>query len=156
MLETTIFGEAAAACLVSAGGPSDRLLSYVCSLRGDFDAWLDEPAVMAARYTRAYPDCLAEVLLAAVEQAGLVLSDIDLILPHNVNVVSWRRLCKRLGYPFERVLLDNVGQAGHCFASDGMINYRTAVDRGLLRPGDRYLIAAAGLGAVFSAMVFQH
>jgi 3-oxoacyl-[acyl-carrier-protein] synthase-3 len=156
VVETTIFGEAAAACLVSAGGPSDRLLAYACSLRGDFDGWLDDPAVMAARYTRAYPDCLAEVLLAAAEQAGLALSDIDLILPHNVNVVSWRRLCKRLAYPFERVLLDNVGQTGHCFASDGMINYRTAVDRGRLRPGDRYLIAAAGLGAVFSAMVFQH
>ncbi|MEO6702731.1 MAG: 3-oxoacyl-[acyl-carrier-protein] synthase III C-terminal domain-containing protein [Jatrophihabitantaceae bacterium] len=154
--ETTLFGEAAAACLVSADGPRDRLLSYVASLRGDFDAWLDEPAVMAARYTRAYPDCLAEVLLGAVEQAGLQLSDIDLILPHNVNVVSWRRLCKRLNYPIEKVLLDNVGLAGHCFASDGLINYRTAADRGLLQPGQRYLIAAAGLGAVFSAMVFQH
>ena len=42
------------------------------------------------------------------------------------------------------------------FASDGLINYRTAADRGLLQPGQRYLIAAAGLGAVFSAMVFQH
>lgn len=154
--ETTIFGEAAAACLVSASGPSDRLLSYVCNLRGDFDAWLDEPAVMATRYTKAYPDCLAEVLQAAAGQAGLELSEIDLILPHNVNVVSWRRLCKRLGYPIDRVLLDNVGRAGHCFASDGMINYRTAIDRGLLQPGQRYLVAAAGLGAVFSAMVFEH
>jgi 3-oxoacyl-[acyl-carrier-protein] synthase-3 len=154
--ETSLFSEGSAACLVSATGSSDELLSYATSMRGDFDAWLTDPAEAASRYGRAYPDCLAEVLQQAVDQAGLTLADLSLILPHNVNTVSWRRLCKRIGFPRERVLLDNVPAYGHCFAADGLINYRTAIERGLLRPGDTYLMAAAGLGAVFSAMVLRH
>ena len=154
--ETSLFSEAAAACLVSATGSSDRMLSYATSMRGDFDTWLTDEVEAATRYGQAYPDCLAEVLHQAVAEAGLQLSDVALILPHNVNSVSWRRLCKRIRFPRERVLLDNVPVLGHCFAADGLINYRTALDRGLLQPGDNYLMAAAGLGAVFSAMVFRH
>ena len=45
---------------------------------------------------------------------------------------------------------------GHCFCADPFINYRTAVERQLLRRGDRYLMAAIGLGAAFSAQVFEH
>ncbi len=154
--ETSIFGEGASACLVSADGPRDRLLSYVSSQRGDFDSWQQDPVEVATRYTKEYPECLAEVVLAAVAEAGLQLSDIGLILPHNVNSVSWRRLCKRIEYPLEQVVLDNVEHTGHCFAADAFINYRTAADTGRLQPGQRYLIAAAGLGATFSAMVFEH
>jgi 3-oxoacyl-[acyl-carrier-protein] synthase III len=154
--ETSLFSEGSVACLVSANGSSDRLLSYATSMRGDFDGWLTDEVEAASRYGQAYPDCLADVLHQAADEAGLTLSDLALILPHNVNSVSWRRLCKRIGFPKDRVLLDNVAQYGHCFAADGLINYRTAIERGLLQPGDTYLIAAAGLGAVFSAMVFRH
>jgi 3-oxoacyl-[acyl-carrier-protein] synthase III len=70
----------------------------------------------------------------------------------------WRRLCRRIGLPVERVLLDNVPRLAHVFCADAFLNYRTAAVRGLLRPGDRYLVAAAGAGrgATFSAMVFEH
>jgi 3-oxoacyl-[acyl-carrier-protein] synthase-3 len=154
--ETTLFSEGSAACLVSATGSSDRVVSYAASMRGDFDGWITNEEEAATRYGHAYPDCLADVLEQAVAEAGLSLQDLALILPHNVNAVSWSRLCKRMGFPRERVLLDNVPLYGHCFAADGLINYRTACDRGRLQPGDYYLMAAAGLGAVFSAMVFQH
>jgi 3-oxoacyl-[acyl-carrier-protein] synthase III len=154
--ETSIFGEAAGACLVSASGPRDRLLSYAAHQRGDFDSFLGDPAEAAARYTKEYAECLSKAILDAVEQAGLELADIALILPHNVNSVSWRRVCRQIGFPVERVLLENVPVTGHCFAADAFINYRTAADLGLLQPGQRYLVAAAGLGAIFSAMVFEH
>lgn len=154
--ETSLFGEGAGACLVSADGERDRVLSYVTQLRGDFDGRLVEDADLLARFQREYPEALAAVIEAAVRRAGLGLDELRLILPHNVNAVSWRRLCKRIGYPIERVLLDNVPLTGHSFAADAFINYQTAAQRGLLRAGDYYLIAAAGLGATFSAMVLRH
>ncbi len=154
--ETSLFGEGAGACLVRAGGDRDRLLAYVTHLRGDFDGRLVEDAELLGRFQREYPEALAAVIEAAVDRAGLRLDDLALILPHNVNAVSWRRLSKRIGFPLDRVLLDNVPLTGHCFAADAFINYQTAAERGLLQPGDRYLIAAAGLGATFSAMVLQH
>ncbi|MGX7828510.1 3-oxoacyl-[acyl-carrier-protein] synthase III C-terminal domain-containing protein [Actinokineospora sp. 24-640] len=154
--ETAVFGEASGAALVSAHGARDRLLSYAVDTRGDFDG---RPAIdreLALRFQKEYPELLAGVLLSAVSQAGLSLEDIPVLLPHNVNAVSWRRVCKLIGYPVERVVLDNVPVTGHCFAADPFLNYRTALERGLLHPGEPYLIGAAGLGATFSAMVFQH
>jgi 3-oxoacyl-[acyl-carrier-protein] synthase III len=152
----TMFGEAAAACLVRADGPRDRILAYASSSRGEFFGRLDDMPDMATRYEEEYPVALAAVIDAAVARAGLDLDEISLILPHNVNVLSWRRLCRRTGFPIERVLLDNVPVTGHAFCSDTFLNYQTAAENGLLRPGDRYLMASAGLGATFSAMVIEH
>jgi 3-oxoacyl-[acyl-carrier-protein] synthase III len=156
--ETSFFAEASAACLVGQGGPRDRLLSYAAQSRGEFDGDPAGQPDLLGRFQEASPTALAAVITAAVRQAGLRLADVRLILPHNVNKVSWRRVCRLLDYPVGQVLLDNVASIGHGFCADAFINYRTAAERGLLGAGDRYLIAAAGAapGATFSAMVFEH
>jgi 3-oxoacyl-[acyl-carrier-protein] synthase-3 len=156
--ETSLFAEAAAACLVSHGGPRDRLLACAVESRGEFDGDPDEDPEVRSRFQSEYPAALAEVIAASVANAGLRLDDVSLILPHNVNQVSWRQVCRKLDFPVAKVLLDNVPSVGHGFCADAFINYRTAAARGLLKAGDRYIIAAAGaaLGATFSAMVFQH
>lgn len=154
--ETSVFGEGAGACLVTADGPRDRVLSYVSRSRGEYDGRLSEDPELLSRFQREYGESLAEVILAAVERAGLTLDDLSLVLPHNVNAVSWRQLARRIGIPVERVLLDNVPVTGHSFAADAFLNHVTAAQQGRLVPGRPYLIAAAGLGATFSAMVLEH
>jgi 3-oxoacyl-[acyl-carrier-protein] synthase-3 len=154
--ETGIFAEGAAACLVRAGGSRDRVLSYAVRHRGEFDGRLAEDPELAGRYQREYPGLMVEAVDAALEQAGTARSELALVLPHNVNQVSWRGLGKRLGIPLDKVVLDNVPAVGHSFAADAFINLHTATTRGLLRQGDRYLIAASGIGATFSAMVVEH
>jgi 3-oxoacyl-[acyl-carrier-protein] synthase III len=153
---TSVFGEASAACLVSAGGQRDRVLSYATITSGEFDGRLDLLPEVMGRYEEEYPLCLARAMLAAVEQAGLSLADISVILPHNVNAVSWKRMSRRIGFPVAGIVLDNVPVTGHAFCADAFLNYATAVQRDLLEPGRRYLMAAAGLGATFSAMVLEH
>lgn len=153
---TSIFGEAAAACLISLDGPRDRVLAYASSIRGEFDGRLEDFPEMASRFEKEYPVSVADAISAAVSQAGVSLAEISLILPHNVNAMSWQRLCRRIGFPLDRVLLANVAVTGHAFCADAFLNYTTAADRGLLQPGRRYLFAAAGLGATFSAMVVEH
>ncbi len=153
--ETPIFGEGAAACLIRAEGTHDRLLAYATELRGEFD---DDSREATAALPQQYADCLAAAILAAVERCGLEMDAIRLILPHSVNRVAWQWVCRRLGFPLDRVALDNVGSVGRLFCADAFVNYRTARALGLLRPGDRYVMAAAGagLGAASSAMVFEH
>jgi 3-oxoacyl-[acyl-carrier-protein] synthase-3 len=153
--DTTIFGEGASACLVSAFGARDRLLAYAASVRGEFDS---ATGANDARLQREYRPSLAEVMRQALDEAGLTLGDIRVVLPHNVNVVTWQRMCLLLKLPRDRVLLDNIPASGHVFCVDMFANYKTACERGLLQPGDRYLAAAvgAGGGATFAAMVFEH
>lgn len=153
--DTTIFGEGSAACLVSAFGARDRLLAYASNVRGEFDSATGEND---ARLQREYRPSLAEVMRQALDEAGVSLDDIRVVLPHNVNLVTWQRMCLLLKFPRDRVLLDNIPTSGHVFCADMFANYKTACERGLLRPGDRYLAAAvgAGGGATFAAMVFEH
>jgi len=153
--ETSFFGEGASACLVRAGAGPDRLLSYSADQHGEFDGDSDS---LARAYQEQYTDLLAEAVLAAVARAGLEMDQISLILPHNVNRMAWQRACRRLAFPIDQVVLENVAAYGHVFCADHFINYQTAQRRGQLRPGDRYVLAAAGAGrgAVFSAMVFEH
>lgn len=153
--ETSLFGEGSSACLVSRDGPRDRMLAYAADLRGEFDGEQEE---VAGPFQRVYRPALEEAIRAALDRAGLGIDDIRLILPHNVNVVTWQRLCRRMGFPIDRVVLDNVAINGHIYCADAFFNYQTARAGGLLRPGDRYVVAAvgAGLGATFSAMVFEH
>lgn len=156
---TTIMGEGTAAVLVGADGSARRagspVLSYATRTLGEYHQ-VPLPEELAGPFGVAYTEVLAEVVLEAVERAGLVLDDLALVLPHNVNRVSWRRLCSRLGLPIARVRLDDVPVTGHCFGADSFIGYAAARAEGRLRPGDPFLMVAVGLGATFSAMVLRY
>jgi 3-oxoacyl-[acyl-carrier-protein] synthase III len=143
---TTIMAEGTAAVLVAADGERDRLLSYVSRA----------PDPAAGSFEDAYPDLFAGVLSAAVHEAGLGWDDIALVLPHNVNRVSWIRVARLLDLPEDRIYLDNVAAYGHSFSADSFVNYVGAVGGDRLRDGDAYVMAAAGIGAVASAMVLRH
>lgn len=149
----TIMGEAAAACLVSASGERDKLLGYATLIAGEYYDQVDDPD---GDFARRYPEMLGDVLDEAVARAGLSWPEIALVLPHNVNRVSWVQIGKRLGVPLDRLYLDEVSKTGHCFAADSFVNQVSARAAGRLREGDAYVMAAAGLGSVCSAMVFRH
>ena len=131
------------------------MLAYAVDPRGEFGR---DDAKLAPEFQRDYPECLAATILAAVERAGLRMEQIALILPHSVNIVAWRRVCRRLDFPLARVVLDNVAVSGHVFCADHFLNYLTAQARGLLEPGAHYVMAAAGGsgGGIFAAMVLRH
>lgn len=151
-----IMGEGVAAALVGSGGPADRLLGYATRTRSDRDGTVIMGPAQAEEFTRIYSAGLAEVVHAALAEAGRTVDDVAIVLPHNVNHMSWIRAARDIGVPYEKVFLDNVGRTGHCFCADPFINHRTATGSGRLRPGDVYVMTSVGLGVTFSAMVFQH
>jgi len=155
MPAATLMGESAAACLVGLGGRRDRLLAYTTRTYGEYNG-VTRSTESAAEFQRMYPPALAELIRSTVVRAGLGLDDVRLILPHNVNRISWVRVCQLLPLPLDRVLLDNIAVTGHSFCADPFINYAQARSRGLLRPGDHYLMASVGLGSTFSVMLFRH
>jgi 3-oxoacyl-[acyl-carrier-protein] synthase III len=153
--DAAVMGEAAAAALVRTGGDRDRVLGYATrSLPHlDSDPWAQpqDPSV-----PQGYARALAGVVTDAADAAGLDLDDLTLVLPHNVNRLSLLRLARDLGLPAGRLYLRNIPRTGHCFCADGFINYVSAREEGLLRPGHPYVMTAVGLGTTFSALVLRH
>ncbi|MET9607842.1 3-oxoacyl-[acyl-carrier-protein] synthase III C-terminal domain-containing protein [Streptomyces sp. NPDC006512] len=153
---TALMGEGAAACLIAAAGPGDPVLSHASRTLGEFAQLISLPPEEAALYGKAYAPVLADVMRAAVREAGLVLDDIDLVIPHNVNMMAWRNTIAELGIPADRVFLDNIARYSHCFAADPFVNYTTLRDAGRLVPGHHYLMAGVGAGATFTALALTH
>ncbi|WP_433289822.1 3-oxoacyl-[acyl-carrier-protein] synthase III C-terminal domain-containing protein [Pseudonocardia sp. CA-142604] len=156
IIDTAVMGEGMAAILVRQGGEHDEVISYVTRTHGQFNQapWLTHE--QAREFDQLYPEALAEVMLAAIEQAGLTLDDITFVLPHHVNHNSWKRLSKRIEMPMDRIFLENLPEVGHCFCADPFINYLSVSETGRLRTGEYYMMVSVGLGATFSAMVLRH
>jgi 3-oxoacyl-[acyl-carrier-protein] synthase-3 len=153
---TSITGDAAAAVLVNLKGKRDQMIHLEMKTSGQFyrGIWLTPEE--SQLFEKEYVPLLAETILKAVENAGLSLSDIKLILPHNVNLISWEKTAKALNFPYSKIFLSNVRKYAHCFGSDILINYVDANRAALLTPGDYYLMATVGLGATFAVAVFKH
>lgn len=155
--DTGVMGEGAAAVLVGLVGDRDRVVGYATRTHGRFyeGPWM--PVELDAIFRTVYPEALAEVVLGAVKCAGLDIDDIALILPHNVNRMSWLKALKLMGVRgADRLYLDNLPLLGHCFGADPFINYLSAVASDRLKPEDHYVMTAVGQGATFSAMVLRH
>ncbi|UGT61030.1 3-oxoacyl-[acyl-carrier-protein] synthase III C-terminal domain-containing protein [Nocardia asteroides] len=141
-----VMGECTVALLVGLNGPNDRVLSYVSEIRGD----------LGDAVAQSYPQLLATVVLAAVHRAGLAMDDIDMILPHNINRMSWGQVIARLDIGMDRVHTPTMASAGHCFGADTFLNYLAAVESGALQRGMRYVMTSVGDVEMYSAMVFEH
>ncbi|WP_033262391.1 3-oxoacyl-[acyl-carrier-protein] synthase III C-terminal domain-containing protein [Amycolatopsis vancoresmycina] len=153
--DVAIMGEATAAVLVGPGAGQDTMLGYATTTLGGPGGEVILDDEQAAEFRRIYPGAVADVAREAIAVAGLTVDDIAMVLPHNVNKISWVRASGALGIPRSRIFLDNVGTTGHSFCADPFLNHHTANGLGLLAPGSCYLMISVGLGSTFSAMVFR-
>ena len=92
----TVMGESTAACLVGADGPADRVLGYAVRTHGQHAGHIP-PGDLDPVFLESHNEVLAGVIADAVAAAGVRVSDIDLILPHNVNRRAWLATCRLLG-----------------------------------------------------------
>ncbi|GGV42756.1 3-oxoacyl-ACP synthase III family protein [Streptomyces spectabilis] len=141
-----LLADGAAACLLTLGGSGDVIRSH--AVHSD-----PRPAGEGEQTGETGVRHLVATMLRAVADAGLVLDDIDLVLPHNVNRTFWRQAAKALGIPTDKVFLENIPRYSHCFSADPLINYKTLDDGDRLRPGGNYLMAAVGVGGSYAATV---
>ncbi|MFI9201364.1 3-oxoacyl-ACP synthase III family protein [Streptomyces sp. NPDC053048] len=153
---TAIMAEAGGACLLRIGGRGDVVRSHATRTLGEYSAGLLLTKEETREYGLVYAETLGSVMRQALDGAGLTFADIELLIPHNVNLISWRNVIKELGLDAERVFLENVPRYSHCYASDIFLNYTTLRDAGRLVDGKHYLLVSVGLGATLGAMVITH
>jgi 3-oxoacyl-[acyl-carrier-protein] synthase-3 len=153
---TTIMGEASAACLLGRSSTGDRIVSYAARVDGRYADGIRLAPRRLQEFGEEYAGRLAQIVESALTKAGLTLADVILIVPHNVNISSWKTVIELLGVDPATVFLDNIAEYGHCYCSDPFLNYSQLRDHGRLTAGGHYVLTAVGLGATYAAMVLRH
>jgi len=97
---------------------------------------------------------LGSTALASVKRAGIELSDIDLVVPHQANIRIIEALAKSLDFPMEKVFV-NVGRYGNTSAASVPLALSEAVAAGRVKQGDRLLFVAFGSGLTSGAITLQ-
>lgn len=97
---------------------------------------------------------LAETTQAAVRDAGLRVTDIDLFLYHQANLRILETVRDLLGIPADKVFV-NLDRYGNTSAASVPMALVEAVAAGRVQVGDRLLMGAFGAGYTAGAAVFE-
>jgi 3-oxoacyl-[acyl-carrier-protein] synthase-3 len=97
---------------------------------------------------------LGSTALASVHRAGIELSDIDLVVPHQANNRIIEALARSLDFPMERVFV-NVERYGNTSAASVPLALSEAVAKGRVKQGDKLLLVAFGSGLTSGAITLQ-
>lgn len=156
MRGTTIMADGVSATVVGRGGAGHEVLDVTRDVRPEFYQGVKMQPGLASSYAAQYSEILAGTIARSVRNAGLDLDDVRLVLPHNVNVVSWARTADALGVERDRIYLDNVAVTSHCYAADPFINLAGLAGTDRLADGDHFVLAAAGMGGSFAALTGRY
>ncbi len=99
---------------------------------------------------RAMGDSSVKVL----EQAGLSVHDIDLLIPHQANLRMIEAVAKRLDLPMKKAVV-NIDRYGNTSAGTIPIAICEAYDSGRLHDGDNVLLTACGGGLTWGSAVVK-
>jgi 3-oxoacyl-[acyl-carrier-protein] synthase-3 len=153
---SSIGGDAAVAALISNQGQDHAVLSVQTNLLPGYQEGIYLTPDQLKKFDDEFIITMNATIKAALAKAQVALADIALILPHNVNYLTWRRIAKSLDYPMARVYLDKLTDFGHCYTADGLLNLVFALKEQRLKKGDYYLMVGCGMGFYFACAVLQY
>jgi 3-oxoacyl-[acyl-carrier-protein] synthase III len=97
---------------------------------------------------------MADSSTRALEQAGLTLEQIALVVPHQANLRIIEAAAKRLELPLDRFLI-NLDRYGNTSAATIPIGLVEAAEQGRIQPGDHILVTAFGGGLTWGSAVIR-
>jgi 3-oxoacyl-[acyl-carrier-protein] synthase III len=146
-----LMSDGACAAVVSRGQIANRILATVQITRGVYwDSCISHDQLIAAYFPLA-----RRAILEAVAAAGLEIGQIDLLIPHNLNIKSWEILAQVVGIPLDRIYTTNIARIGHVVASDNIINYIDSITEGRIARGDKIAFFVMGFGAHWSCTIIE-
>lgn len=95
---------------------------------------------------------MAEAVEIAVKKAGLKISDIDCVVPHQANDRIISAVAKKLGIPKEKFFI-NIHRYGNMSAASIAVALYEAVKEGRIKKGSKVALVAFGAGLVTAANV---
>ncbi len=100
--------------------------------------------------TRVMPKSTLKVL----ENAGMTVDDIDLLIPHQANARIIDLAIRRLGIPKEKVFV-NLHKYGNTSAASIPLALIEAIEEGRLKEGDHICMVSFGAGLTWASTVVQ-
>lgn len=97
---------------------------------------------------------MEEISREALEEAGVTIDQVSLVIPHQANRRIITALADRLGLPLEKVVV-NVDKYGNTSAASVPVALDEARREGRIRPGDIVLLNAFGAGFAWGAAVIK-
>ncbi|MGI9249676.1 MAG: ketoacyl-ACP synthase III [Pseudohongiellaceae bacterium] len=111
-----------------------------------YQGWVFEGQEVFKRAVRTMSQACADVL----EQQGLGLDDISLVIPHQANKRIIDAMAKRVGIAGDKVFV-NVHKYGNTSAGTIPVALVEALEEGRIKPGDYILAASFGAGLTWGA-----
>ncbi len=165
-----LFGDGAGAVVLQARDDGPGLMSFILgsdgsrghllyvpgpagaitvSKNGHYHLAMDGPDVFKFAVT-----AMCQASREAAQAAGIALSDIELVIPHQANQRISQAAARALGIPPER-FFSNVERYGNTSAASIPIALCEAVEEKSIRPGDHVLMVGFGAGLSWGALVWQ-
>lgn len=95
-----------------------------------------------------------EVIMEALQKAGLSVADIDLLVPHQANLRISQFVQKTLRLPDEKVM-NNIQKYGNTTAASIPIALSEAWEGGRIKDGDVICLAAFGSGFTWGSAIIR-
>ena len=116
-----------------------------------------KPAVLSMQGREVFKHAVNAMRQAAIDgiaAAGLTISDIDLIIPHQANLRIIDAIVERLDFDRDNVFI-NLDKYGNTSAAAVAIALDEANRQGRIKPGDRILLVAFGAGLTWASAVIE-
>ena len=125
------------------GRPADR------PQNGHYHASMEGREIFRFAVTR-----MADASRQVTDAAGLNISDVALLIPHQANTRIIQAVAKSLGIPSEKVFV-NVDRYGNLSAASPPVALCEAIEEGRIKEGDNIVLAAFGAGLSWAAIVLR-
>jgi 3-oxoacyl-[acyl-carrier-protein] synthase-3 len=159
---TLVFGDAAAAMVVERDvARGSRLIDYELHTDGAYSDIMEVdpdgyllPKIKQRELNQLAGRSLAGVSRTLLERNRLPLDDVDWFLPHSGTAGVQAMLAEHLGAPPEKTL-NNLADVGNVTTASIPVSLAHFLEQGKIKPGDRVLSAAVGLGWQYCAVLYQ-
>lgn len=98
---------------------------------------------------------LPEAALKAAEKAGMDISEIDYIIPHQANMRIIETAAKNLHMPLDKFLV-NIAEHGNTSSASIPICFDENVRSGKIKRGDKICFVGFGAGLTYGAVIIEY
>ncbi|MEZ4367831.1 MAG: beta-ketoacyl-ACP synthase III [Kofleriaceae bacterium] len=113
------------------------------------------PAMQGQKVFKHAVTKMPMVIKEALDQHGLVLSDVDMLIPHQANLRINQMIAKMIGLPEEK-MHNNIQKLGNTTAATIPLCMNDAIALGKVKPGDLVCMVAFGAGLTWASALLRY